>query len=141
VRVEPRKGGAFYVQIGGAFDAPAPKSLTDDVVLQLSQPDTGSLLCARFPASDFIRKAKSLRFDDRRTSAASAEGIRRLFLAPSIDGSGTRLRARGNLVPLLATPAVGSTRLLLGFGTPDGRRCLVGDFKLHPARSGSLRAP
>jgi hypothetical protein len=140
LRILAKEGGRFYFQLSGLTNLEAPETLLDDVAVQLSQPDLGTILCARLPADAFGRRKKSHRFDDRKGLIGSARGIRRAMLAP-LPGGGTRVRARGKLVTLQSPAHAGAATVAVGFTGPDGPRCAAGDVTLRGPHDARLRAP
>jgi hypothetical protein len=140
LRVIPKNGLVHFVQIGGLLDTRLPGKLSDDIVLQLSQPGVGALVCARFPLDKLFNRKASHRFDDRKRTVASAEGFQRAELAKA-KGNATNVRARGKLVDLLRAPAVGPARFALAYEDASGPHCASGAFSFKQARKKSLRAP
>jgi hypothetical protein len=140
LRILAKEDGRFYFQLGGLLDVETPETLSGEVAIQLSQPDIGTLLCARLPASAFGHRQKSHRFNDRKGLIASAQGIRRAMLAP-LPGGGTRVRARGKLVTFQGDPHSGAAHLAVGFNTPEGPRCAADDIELRGPSDRRLRSP
>jgi hypothetical protein len=122
------------------MDLETPETLLGDVAVQLSQPDLGTILCARLPVEAFGRRKKSHRFNDRKGLLGSAQGIRRAMLAP-LPGGGSRVRARGKLVTFRSPAHVGGATVAVGFTGPDGPQCAAGDVVLRGPQNGRLRAP
>jgi hypothetical protein len=140
LRVIPKNGLVHYVQLQGLLDTKLPGKLADDIVLQLSQPGIGTLVCARFPLDKLFNRKASHRFDDRKRTVDSAEGFQRSELAKA-KGNATNVRARGKLVDLLRAPAVGAAHFAISFTDAAGPHCASGDFAFKQARKKSLRAP
>jgi hypothetical protein len=140
LRILAKEDGRFYFQLGGLTDLETPETLLGDVAVQLSQPDLGTILCARLPADAFGHRKKSHRFNDRKALIASAQGIRRAMLAP-LPGGGTRVRARGKLVTFRAPAHLGPATVAVGFTGENGPQCAAGDLVLRGPQNGRLRAP
>jgi hypothetical protein len=140
LRVIPKNGLVHFVQLQGLLDTRLPGPLADDIVLQLSQPDVGTLVCARFPLEKLFNRKASHRFDDRKRTVDVAEGFQRAELAKA-KGNATNVRARGRLVDLVHFPAVGAARFAVSFEDAAGPHCAAGSFTFKQARKKSLRAP
>jgi hypothetical protein len=137
VRIRPKKNGDLSFKIGGFLAFPNPTALTGHVAVQLSQSETGTILCARIPASAFVSKKGRHRFKDRSGALAGAAGIGKVKLTPRKKDGSTKVRANGKAVELAAPAVSGAATVTIGVG----ERCAAADVSLRRKGKTLLRAP
>jgi hypothetical protein len=116
--------------------------LRQDVFLQIRPAGGLDLLCAKIPASKFMRMHGAFKFWDRKHMVTSARGINDLTVKIRRDGS-VRLRTLGRRVQM-QTPARGSLQVTVGFHDPAGdagNRCSSTVQAFRSGRRGALLAP
>jgi hypothetical protein len=116
--------------------------LRQDVFLQIRPAGGTDLLCAKVPASKFMRMHGALKFWDRKHMVTSAKGINDLTVKLRRDGS-VRFRTLGKRVQM-QTPTHGPLEVTVGFHDPAGdaaNRCSSTVQEFRTGRRGALLAP
>jgi len=137
--VKPAKTGS-RLTLKGALGGTIPDATTTGLSVQLRPPGGGQLLCARIPASNLRRKAKAVRFTDKKGRLAEAGGLASIVMKSKKDGS-VALSIAGKKAGF-ATPAAGPLAITLGFGdgtTPGQCAAVTPTFRAK--KKGTIVAP
>jgi hypothetical protein len=116
--------------------------LQQDVFLQIRPAGGADILCAKMPASKFMRMHHAFKFWDHKHQVASAKGIGDLTVKVRKNGS-VRFRTLGKHVQM-SMPKRGSLQVTVGFHDPSGdalNRCSSTTQAFRTGRRGALLAP
>jgi hypothetical protein len=119
--------------------------LEQDVFVQIRQPNGPELLCAKAPATKFMRKHRAFTFWDKKHKVASVKGIQDMKVrVVTKKKPGTRFRTHGKRVEF-QTPARGSLQVTVAFHDPAGddsqNMCSTQVQAFRTGRHGRLVAP